>query len=757
MSKKSGHKSWKTKKLILYMFFVLFLFLVYFVVNYFITVHIISNERKEINQVILKQISSNVETNVSDVERIASGIVEDLEYRRFVDSMSNEMPTFDAFKLQRRLQEESNKNHYINSISIYAPKSNNVLTNLEYVSAEYLFDVDWLEEYSTQKYLSHKQRIEFRYERNNPNLFVVRQFGGDRDKQAFVVISINPNLFKEAFNLEGIEDFMTVRITDSNNRVIYDTGDKHYFFQETFFDCFGNSEKKDFSNVKIGGKFYNAYYMCSNDLDLNFFILVPRFRMLLEYYPIVYFILIFAAVFLAAIYILLKRIERKTLLPVDNFVEGISSYVEGNNDISYDNLEGLYYAIIENDKSMKMQISSSSLALRWRMLMEILSGTKKDYDDFESQIKLLQMPMYSRNFVVMVIELERRKEMLFSGLEGDVSVYVDLIFRETENFGDDEGVKSASIKMQDDNVVCIISFLDDDVEKNIAKAMAYANILKSRFSAKTGEDISIGIGGYYVDFKNISDSYREAVIALERKFLFGKSSIISIEDVSFPVDADVSEIIKRIDLLKSVKVEQLDKIVCDIFDDIFRKNIDYEAFRMLAIQIISAIFDNKNVSDYKLDIMAGDIYSHINQFDVLQDAKDYILKIIEDIKNSIDIASKKDPSGERIIGEVLAYIHEHYANPELSLNMVSMKMGYNASHLSREFKKIKGTNFIDYLIEFRITKAKELLSNSKEKINDISKMVGYANANSFMRIFKRYTGITPSAYRISKKKSNKEY
>ena len=388
--------------------------------------------------------------------------------------------------------------------------------------------------------------------------------------------------------------------------------------------------------------------------------------------------------------------------------------------------------------------------------MEILSGTKKDYDDFESQIRLLQMPMYSRNFVVMVIELDRRKELLFSGLEGDVSVYVDLIFRETENFGDDEGVKSASVKMQDDNVVCIVSFLDDDIEKNIAKAMAYANILKSRFSAKTGEDISIGIGGYYVDFKNISDSYREAVIALDRKFLFGKSSIISIEDVSFPVDADVSEIIKRIDLLKSVKVEKLDKIVCDIFDDMLKKNIEYEVFRMLSMQIISAIFDNKNVSDYKLNIMAGDIYNHVNQFEVLQDAKDYILKLIEDIKNGISVASKKDPSDERIIGEVLAYIHVHYSNPELSLNMVAMKIGYNTSHISREFKKIKGTNFIDYLIEFRITKAKELLSNSKEKINDISKMVGYANANSFMRIFKQYTGMTPSAYRNRNNKSNKE-
>lgn len=762
MKKNRMKKSWKTKKLILFMSFVLFSFLVCSVINYFITIRIVGSERKEINQAILRQIISNVESNILDIDRIAGEIIEDLDYIRFANSSKEELSAFEVFRIQKKIQAETGKNHYIDSICLYAPKINKALTNLEYVPAADLFDEEWLEECSTErKYFIHKQHVELDNKNKVLNLSVVKQFRGDKENHGYVIINVNPILFKESFALDGIEDFMNLRITDKDNLVIYDTGDKQYFLEEIFFDYFNGAEKKAFSNIKIENDTYYSYYKHSDNLGLNFFILIPRYIILVKYYPIVYFMLIYVAVFLAVIFIHLKRIERTTLLPVDNFVEGISSYVECNyNDVSYDDLESLYGVIIENDQRMKKQISSSFLALRWRLLMEILGGSKKNFDDFVSQIKLLQIPMHPSNFVVMVVEIDRRKELLFSGYEGSVSVYTDIIFHETERITDNESVKSASIKMRDDNVVCIFSFLDDDFEKNIAKVMTYASILKSNISAKIGEDISIGIGGYYADFINISASYQEAIIALDRKFLFGKGSIISIEDIRFPVGTDVSGILKQIELLKSVGIEKLDKNVCDVFDDIFEHNVDYEVFHMLVIQIILAIFDNKNVSDYKENIMTSDmynnVYQNVNQFEVLQDTKDYILKLIEDIKKNIVSASKGDSNNERIIGDVVTYIHKHYANPELSLNMVSTEIGYNLSYISREFKKIKGINFIDYLIEYRIKRAKELLLNSNEKISDISTMVGYTNANSFMRIFKQYMGVTPTVYRNNKSESNKE-
>ncbi|TLS51658.1 helix-turn-helix transcriptional regulator [Paenibacillus antri] len=100
-----------------------------------------------------------------------------------------------------------------------------------------------------------------------------------------------------------------------------------------------------------------------------------------------------------------------------------------------------------------------------------------------------------------------------------------------------------------------------------------------------------------------------------------------------------------------------------------------------------------------------------------------------------------------VLGEVRAYIDRHYADPNLSLAMLSDKFEMNSKTLSRSFKEQFGENFVDYLMRRRIAEAKLLLLESGAPIQDISREVGYANALSFTRAFKRMEGVTPVALR----------
>ena len=63
------------------------------------------------------------------------------------------------------------------------------------------------------------------------------------------------------------------------------------------------------------------------------------------------------------------------------------------------------------------------------------------------------------------------------------------------------------------------------------------------------------------------------------------------------------------------------------------------------------------------------------------------------------------------------------------------------------FKEKTGKNFVDYLIQIRMQKVKELLKNSDYKIIEICSMVGYDNPRSFSKAFKHYAGMTPKEYR----------
>lgn len=92
------------------------------------------------------------------------------------------------------------------------------------------------------------------------------------------------------------------------------------------------------------------------------------------------------------------------------------------------------------------------------------------------------------------------------------------------------------------------------------------------------------------------------------------------------------------------------------------------------------------------------------------------------------------------------YIEENY-NKDISLEKASSELGLSIHYISKYFKENLGMNFIDYLLELRVNKAKTLLTDSGLQIQEIAEEVGYLNTNSFIRMFRKYTGVSPGEYR----------
>ena len=84
--------------------------------------------------------------------------------------------------------------------------------------------------------------------------------------------------------------------------------------------------------------------------------------------------------------------------------------------------------------------------------------------------------------------------------------------------------------------------------------------------------------------------------------------------------------------------------------------------------------------------------------------------------------------------------------------VVSNHISMNYSLFSCTFQQYTGSNFVNYLKELRIAKAKQLLADTDMKIIEISQTIGYENEKHFMKIFKAECGVSPSEYRKNMQK-----
>ena len=96
---------------------------------------------------------------------------------------------------------------------------------------------------------------------------------------------------------------------------------------------------------------------------------------------------------------------------------------------------------------------------------------------------------------------------------------------------------------------------------------------------------------------------------------------------------------------------------------------------------------------------------------------------------------------------VLEFIADNYGT-ELSIADLAQVAGMSPFHFAREFKRSTGTTPHQYLIKFRIERAKALLAKSKLPLVEVGFRSGFSHQSHFTRLFHRITGTTPQSYRL---------
>jgi YesN/AraC family two-component response regulator len=162
--------------------------------------------------------------------------------------------------------------------------------------------------------------------------------------------------------------------------------------------------------------------------------------------------------------------------------------------------------------------------------------------------------------------------------------------------------------------------------------------------------------------------------------------------------------------------------------------------------IILTGFSSKDIAIKALKEHADD---YVEKFHQTSQIKKSIEKLIKSKRGIL----KKVDSGIRGKVERIKYYLEKNYNKNLNLSIVAEMVCLSPKYVSKIFKEYTGMGFNEYRLKIKAEMAKEFLDKSDYNINELASKLGYNNTESFIKSFKKFTGMTPAKYRKKRMES----
>ena len=130
---------------------------------------------------------------------------------------------------------------------------------------------------------------------------------------------------------------------------------------------------------------------------------------------------------------------------------------------------------------------------------------------------------------------------------------------------------------------------------------------------------------------------------------------------------------------------------------------------------------------------------------------DALRRSVSELADAADAAQppqeQPEPDADQARQEIADAIEQMLECPGFGISTISEKFGMSDSAFSHMFKRTFGVTFISYVNQMKIQRSKALLNETNSSLDTIALRLGYSSASNFTRMFKKYEGITPGAYR----------
>ncbi|MCA0753535.1 helix-turn-helix domain-containing protein [Paenibacillus sp. N4] len=473
-------------------------------------------------------------------------------------------------------------------------------------------------------------------------------------------------------------------------------------------------------------------------------------------------VLTVAVTYMAAAFAISFYLSRRLYRPLQSVISYIGATEAGRRDEAggtppagdeagfirhmFEQLVRNWETLVTEKRKVDSLLTDNRTAIKEKYMNDLIQGGGgfAPNGETEQAAELLGLRLDFARFAVLTLELEEPYP-----LKGPDGIFHFHLFRYglMEELGAD--IDGEIFAKDDKRTVILLSVPPDEDEFPLEQAKK----LKQHVLARYGMSVTIAVSRIYAGEQSVRVAFEDTIEALNLKIYIGKGEILPYsilndwkaeeEAYYYPYELET----KLQQALLQADGEECAGTLRQLTRTVIDKKLSKANIQQLYFQLSGEIVKTLVQTRGDMSAVFGDRPAYADALARAETLPDMEACLLDMCGRIVAFHKEKRTRMTDVTLQLATDYMDANFNKNISVDTVAEHVQRSSSYLSRIFKESTGMTVGDYLIQLRIRRAMELLTQPGLSIEEICADIGYANVSYFNKIFKARTGLTPGQYR----------
>ncbi|MRN53704.1 AraC family transcriptional regulator [Paenibacillus monticola] len=725
---------------------------------YLQTKQIVEYEIERAGNAMLKQMQNTIDSEINQAEKMAMQLSIHSDVNKYLNLTPAEEKTqsFQIYETRQELSKYKATNDFINGIYLYSSSLDKILTDETYTDSQTFYEIyqqmigmpyaDWLSLLKNENAGGNGLVPIIEFKRWDTNVVLMKPFssaGGEHSLRGTLMLPLNGSKIQNMLkNVDWVNNG-DVYIVDRNNQILFQNNSLANLQTVPYTET--GDKRAGTSFLNIAGTENMVSFIDSDTTNWKYISVFPSSVFWEKAREIRNLNLIGLLLCFLVGGAIIYYFARKNYNPVRELVNMFSGAKDEQTQRVLDEFsfirESALATIRERDDINNRQFRQLRV-LQTYYLARLLKGQVEEGMSMEETAKLHHFDWDSENFAVLLFYIQG---------EGEGSPSTNLSNFIVSNIimdftGEHHGLSFTEM----DGMLAAVKNISsersanwkEDIEEALAKTLEFIDRKYGLQIVMAGSELHMGLN-------SLHQGYLQALEAQEYRLVLEENMSIwygEIEPQETGYYLSINDEVVFINLIRSGEFDKASAMVDAILEQFFGSQVSIDLVRYAMIDLTSSIM--KAVPQETQRSKLWEEWRPMKRLLVCSTRGEFRQELMELTRMACSKANEKLAlmSNTGIGEEVSVYVKDKYADMNLSVSMIGAHFGITPQYVSRLFKEQIGQGLHDYISQIRTTEAKILLQEGVT-IEEISSRVGFSSSSAFIRVFKKYEGITPGRFK----------